>query len=411
MQRLKKDRILLLITNLGQGGAQRVFHNHSVFLSTYYHVDEAVFDATESDNLYQSGNELISLDVEAGKSISDKIFNFFRRCRSLRKVVSRQQSNICISHMDGANWVNVLSFSSAQKILVVHGTILHDHNQSKWMQLLRRHFIIPLIYNRADVTVTVSEGIKYELQQFCSVKNVVAIPNYFDNENIRSLAQLPLEPHWEKLFTGYDVLINSGRFNEQKKQRHLFPLLRRLKEKNKNLRLVLLGDGELRDELQEAATACGLTWYSVWEKDKPFSENYDVYFAGYTSNPFQYLHRSKLFLFPSGWEGFPMALCEAMISGVPVLTADCPTGPRQILAPDTFDPDYRLQKAEQTPYGMLLPMTDKSTFEEEWCNSIARLLQDGNTRKEMTLNAAERMKMYGKDKVMQQWKDLINTLV
>ncbi|HRO41803.1 MAG TPA: glycosyltransferase [Flavipsychrobacter sp.] len=406
-----REKILLLITNLGQGGAQRVFHDHSVFLNESYHVDEAVFNLDESDNLFQSGNKLFSLDVNAGKGFVGKALNFFRRCLRLKKIIEGEEYSVCISHMDGANWVNVLSLSKAKKILVVHGTILHDHNQSKWMQFIRKNLIIPFVYNKANVTVTVSEGIKYELQQFCKVKNAVAIPNYFDVEKIRSLAKKPLEPHWENLFSTHEILITSGRFNEQKKQRFLFPLLKRLKEINPRVRLVLLGDGKLRGNLMQIAKENGLSYYSVWDDMQPFSEDYDVYFTGYTTNPFQYLRRSKLFLFPSGWEGFPMALCEAMISGVPVLTADCPTGPRQILAPHSFDPTYSLKKAEQTDYGWLMPMTDKASFEDEWHNAIVKMLHHEKLSENIRENAAARMMMYSKEKVVGQWKELIDSLL
>lgn len=404
-------KILLLITNLGPGGAQRVFHDHSVFLSEHYQVDEAVFDKEEAENLFDSGNKLFSLEVKGSGSILTRILNFYRRCRRLNKLIRREQSKICISHMDGANWVNVLSFSPAKKILVVHGTILHDHNQSKWMQWLRTKLIIPFLYNRADTTVAVSEGIRHELQYTCGVRKAVAIPNYFDLEQIEKLAAVPLLPHWHSLFTHHDVLVTSGRFNEQKKQRYLFPLLRELKNNHRKVKLVLLGDGELRTALLEEATRLQLSCYCAWDTSQSFSEDYDVYFAGYANNPFQFLRHSKLFLFPSGWEGFPMALCEAMISGVPVLTADCPTGPRQILAHGTFDPHYTLQKAEQTSCGWLMPMTDKSSFTTEWIHTVERMLDDGALRKEMVKAARKRMNEYSKEKVVSRWKQLIDSLL
>jgi len=52
--------------------------------------------------------------------------------------------------------------------------------------------------------------------------------------------------------------------------------------------------------------------------------------------PYQYIALSTLLLVPSAWDGFPLALCEAMICSVPVLSAECPTGPREILADGQF---------------------------------------------------------------------------
>ena len=57
---MRKSKLLMVIPNLGLGGAQRVFHDHSVELTKYYDVTEAVFDF-DSENLYPSGNLLESL--------------------------------------------------------------------------------------------------------------------------------------------------------------------------------------------------------------------------------------------------------------------------------------------------------------------------------------------------------------
>ncbi len=403
-------KILLLITNLGKGGAQRVFHDHSLFLSERYAVEEAVFDKNEDQNLFPSGNKLHSLDVRSANGLWGKIQHFYQRCKRLKKVIATENIQLCISHMDGANWVNVLSNSSAKKILVVHGTILHDHNQKPWMQWLRRRLIIPFVYNRADITVAVSEGIKHELEKACGVRHVQAIPNYFEVEKIQQAARQPLPAHWESLFARHQTMVNSGRFNEQKKQRYLLTLLARLKSEQKNVKLILLGDGELRQTLLSEAEALQLRCYTPWT-EMPFHEQYDVYFAGYSPNPFPYLSRSTLFVFPSGWEGFPMALCEAMISGVPVLTADCPTGPRQILAPGTFDASYSLEQSEQTPFGWLMPTTDKPGFEEEWYKVIFHMLGDQSLRKSMAAKAVERMNDFRKENVVNQWTDLIDSLL
>jgi glycosyltransferase involved in cell wall biosynthesis len=105
-----------------------------------------------------------------------------------------------------------------------------------------------------------------------------------------------------------------------------------------------------------------------------------------------------------------MALCEAMISGVPVLSSDCPTGPRQILAPHTFDFNYALNKAELTDYGVLLPTYDKPGFQKEWTNSILHLLKDEQLRKRITLNAAKRIEEFDREIISKKWFNLVNEL-
>jgi glycosyltransferase involved in cell wall biosynthesis len=191
----------------------------------------------------------------------------------------------------------------------------------------------------------------------------------------------------------------------------LLRLLKQLLNKTTGLKLVIMGDGPLRADLLSEAATMGLRCYNGWNPTEALKPDCDIYFPGYISNPFQFLKRSTLFLFPSGWEGFPLALCEAMISGVPVLAADCPTGPREIIAPGTFDAAYSLRCIEETEYGYLLPMADKQEFEEAWIKAIMDILNNNTKRIAFIANGKERMKAYDKTVVMQQWFDVIDKVL
>lgn len=406
-----KPKLLQLITNLGQGGAQRAFYDHGVFLSKKFKVSEAVFDEGELPNLYQSGNPMYSLGVKGGKTAIEKIKNFKKRCIRLRDLVAEKNIAVCISHMDGANWVNVLSRSKAKKILFVQGTVLHDYAISNWIRIIRKKFIIPYLYNKADLTVAVSDGIKYELQHNCGVKKVETIPNFFDVATIQQKADESLDENWETVFRSAQVLITSGRLHVQKKQRYLLPLLHLLLQERKEVKLIILGDGPLRNDLINEAKQFGLSYYSSWDPKQVLSADYNIYFPGYLSNPFQFLKRSSLFIFPSGWEGFPLALCEAMISGVPVIAADCPTGPREILAPGTFDPSYTLRTTEKTEYGYLMPMVDKPHFVEQWKEAILELLDNQDRRNILIRNGKNRMKAFDQSVAMEKWFQVIDRVL
>src|SRR3954463_2896904 len=106
-----RHKLLLLITNFGPGGAQRAFYDQSIYLKDRYDVSEAVFDKDELPLLYPTGNPLYSLDVKGGNSVREKLANFRQRARKLRDLIAQKNVELCISHMDGANWVNVLSGS------------------------------------------------------------------------------------------------------------------------------------------------------------------------------------------------------------------------------------------------------------------------------------------------------------
>jgi glycosyltransferase involved in cell wall biosynthesis len=401
-------KLLLLITNLGKGGAQRVFFDQSEFLQHHYKVAEAVFDSTEEERLYNSGLPLYSLDVKAGKGPLGKLKNLWKRVSNLKKLISQQQIDLVVSHMDGANWVNALA-GKHKKILVVHGTVLHNHAVPVYLRQANIKWIIPTLYRKAEKVVAVSEAIAEELRQYCHLKNVQSIPNFFEIDMIQEKAAQPLLATWEAVMAA-PTLITSGRLHDQKKQRYLLPLFVQIKKQHKNVKLIILGDGPLREALIQEAALLDLKLYHGWG-NMTLGTYYDIYMPGYVSNPFQFLSRATVFVFPSGWEGFPLALCEAMICGVPVLSADCPTGPREILKPGSFDPNYDLRQMEATTYGYLLPMYNKSEFNECWLHAINEVLCNNQKRQQLIINGRQRMKAFDKAVIMQQWQQMIEEVL
>ena len=399
----------MLITNLGKGGAQRVFHDHSLAFSAAHDVEEAVFDLQQDQRIYDTGFALHDLRRNDLLSKLGPIGRLLSRALALRKLVARSGFDVIISHMDGANWVNVLSFSPAKKILVVHGTVLRDENVPAVQQWFRKRLIFPWLYNLADSTVAVSQGIERELSLACGVRNACAIPNFFELQAVTDRARQTLDGAQASIFDHPAVLVTSGRLAEQKKQSHLLDMMAALRGRGRPARLVFLGDGELRDILIAKSQALGLRTFHVWGSDAQCVDDCDVYFLGYVTNPYQYLARSTLFLFPSGWEGFPLSLCEAMIAGVPVLSADCPTGPREILAPGTVRDDYDLRSAEMAQNGVLLPIIESQQDMEVWVDAIERLLGDVTLQNGLRVNAAQTMKALDRDAVVGQWQQLIES--
>jgi glycosyltransferase involved in cell wall biosynthesis len=403
-------KIILLITNFGIGGAQRVFYDHVSHFSTFCMVNEVVFNINDDDRIYNSGAHIHSLNVGSGYTLIGKINKFISRVYRFRKIVYAIKPDISISHMDGANWVNACTITPEKKIFVVHGTVLHDKRQHSFINYLRRKLFIPFLYRRACAVVAVSEGIKFELEKYCGLKNVISIPNYFNVTSINNLANAGLPDGFADLFSANtQILTTSGRFASQKNHISIAPLFQIVKKRFPDLKLILLGDGELKQKIIESFQVYG---FKVYLNDQflPFSTDYDVYITGYVQNPFSFIKKSTLFIFPSLWEGFPLALCEAMICGVPVLSSDCPTGPREILSPGSFDSEYILTKAEFTEYGVLLPMSDKSSFINEWVDTIILLLENESIRNKMSSAASQHIAKYDKSAVMNKWDNLLKVV-
>jgi glycosyltransferase involved in cell wall biosynthesis len=100
--------------------------------------------------------------------------------------------------------------------------------------------------------------------------------------------------------------------------------------KNRRARLLILGEGEDRSSLETMISHYGL--------------EQDVSMPGFVTNPYPYMAHASVFVLSSRWEGLPTVLVEAMALGTPIVSTDCPSGPREILM--------------DGKYGALVPVDD-----------------------------------------------------
>ncbi len=166
-------------------------------------------------------------------------------------------------------------------------------------------------------------------------------------------------------------------------------------------KLLIIGQGSLEEKLKELTKILGV-------------EN-DVKFIGYTPNPFSYIRRSTLFVFPSLYEGFPNALCEAMACGVPVISSDCKSGPREILC-SNGDYYHEANEIEYADYGILVPVIKNnvdmddirlSSDEELLATAIKEMLSDDGLWKKYSEKALERVGDFSVKSINEQWNEIL----
>jgi glycosyltransferase involved in cell wall biosynthesis len=119
------------------------------------------------------------------------------------------------------------------------------------------------------------------------------------------------------------VILGAGRLTVQKDFATLIRAFARLREK-RPCKLIILGEGRQRAKLQALAAELGI------------AEAVDL--PGFSDNPYACMARASLFVLSSRWEGSPNVLTEAMSLGTPVVSTDCPSGPREILADGRYGP-------------------------------------------------------------------------
>ena len=385
-----------------------MFHDQSRLLKDHYNVIECVFNLTEG-HAFPSANQLIDLKVPAGKSVLGKLWRFIQRVMLLRRIKKEHSIDICISHLEGADLVNVLSRRHEKTICWVHGSKKHDANIEGWLGRIRHKVLIPFTYRHCDAVVTVSTAIASELTMDYNVSSgkIQTIYNFFEADSIRELAKAPLQKDIESVFYKCQTIITAGRLARQKNPIRFIEWYATFRA-NSNAKLLIVGDGEYRNAALQTCSACGLRTYHPWS-NMEIDNDYDVYFFGFQENPFAFVARATLFVLPSLWEGFPMVLGEAMACGVPIASADCPTGPRELLTDKLIERET-VTSTRFCEYGVLLPLLKPEKY-GEWSDTIGNVLTNNDILDKYRTITQTRVERFSKSIYYTALVDLLNKMV
>ncbi len=396
-------KLYFLINSLAGGGAEKV----AIKLSE--HLPVSTFISLEHDVKYNTDKPIFFLSNHSTKT-SPIIKTLSIPIYAYKLLGFIEKNSLVVSFLERANFVNIISklFKRHKAIISVRMDQQTGHVGLRKLNKL----LVRILYPKADLIIAVSQGVKQSLINLgIEEEKIKVIYNPYPIDEIRELAKEPLGSY-EEIFK-HPVLITAGRLTKPKGQWYLLRVFKTLKEKHKYLKLVILGEGELKDYLVKLSEELGLKTY-VWDRDA-LSESFDVYFLGFQKNPFKFIAGSKLFVFPSLWEGFGNVLVEAMACGVPVMSSDCRSGPREILAPNT-DFNYQTQKPEFAEYGVLMPVfevkykTAKEPLEEKeimWVETIDKLLEDESLRKHYSEKAKQRAEDFRIEKIVEEWKEVL----
>lgn len=394
----KKRNVAIIVPTLRDGGAERIASNLSLYLSEQkYKKYIILYDAEKIDYPY-AGN-LLDLNIKASNNPLVKMFNLIRRIHKLKRIKRKLHIQTSISFLEAANIVNIFS-KTEDKIIVSINSFKSKNSAGFYSKAY--NYLIKKYYSRADIFVVVSKGVREDLiKNYRINKNKIkVIYNFFDLKKIQNLAKEKIEDKYKKIFNN-PVIINMGRLCRPKGQWHLIRAFKKVKEKIPNMKLVILGQGELSEYLEKIVEELGL--------------NKDIYFLGFQENPFKFISKSTIFVFPSLYEGFGNALVEAMICGIPVISSDCKSGPREILAPES-NIDKETKIIEYDRYGMLIPVCNNNYYNAQFpltakekilAKSIIDLYLSKDLLESYTRKAKERAEDFDKDKIIVQYENIL----
>lgn len=384
-----KKNISIIITKLNGGGAERCASNLSIELSKKYNVFLVVFDA--SDITYPYAGTLIDLKIPKAQNSFSRYLGVIRRAWQIRKLKKDHNIEASISLLEGPNLVNVLSKWKEKTIVSVR------NNMSKQAGGRIARAIIKFASKKADLTVSLSKMVGKDLVDNFAANpdKVVTIYNHVDKE----LLEHQSSDTNLKLDSSKKYVVAMGRMHHQKGHWHLIKAFSMVAKVCPDLNLLILGTGPLKDNLTKLVDELGI--------------NDRVVMPGYITSPHSYFKECEIFVLSSLYEGLGNVLLEAESFGLPIISTDCQSGPREILAPDS-DLDKTTDDVEFTEYGILVPVDESNDYsnqlsgkEHKLAEAIIKLHSDDTLRNKYIDASIRGASRFSKEKIIQDWVNII----
>lgn len=369
---MQKKKILFLIHDLGQGGAEKVLVN------LVNNIDHNKFDISVT-TLFGGGinEQFLKSDIKLRRVWSKEVPGNSKLMKllspkQLHKIAVKEDYDIEVSYLEGPS-ARVISGCQNNDTKLVSWIHVEQHSMEKLAEAFRSKKEARECYEKFDQTICVSEFVKKDFRKLlnfrraCKVLYNTVESNVILEKSKESVPELEVDEYFK--------LIAVGSLKESKGYKRLLKIIFKLKQENKKVRLYILGIGPQEKELKDYVEKNGL-------KDR-------VIFLGYQTNPYKYVVRSDLFVCASYAEGFSTAATEALIVGTPVCTVEV-SGMKEMLGQQNEYGIVTLNDDKDFYKGIKLLVEDKELLEYYKKQSFIRGAQFST---EETVKAVEDMFM------------------
>ena len=337
---MNSQPIAFFLSELHGGGAQRVIVNLANEFAKRGLIVDLVLAKAEGYYMARVADQVRIVDLK----VSKLVYSFF----PLVAYLNEYQPTYLISGLSGANLLAIgakyISKANFKNAISIH----NDLSETKQNYAYNRRKLLPYLiryaYAKSDSIIAVSQGVAVSLSKITGIplQRIEVIYNPVVTPEITTMSLEPLAQDWLNN-SEIPIILGTGRLNQQKDFSNLikaFAIVR----KQQSAYLVILGEGQERQMLETLVKNLGL--------------EADVFLPGFVTNPYAYMKKASVFVLSSAWEGFGNVLVEAMACGTSVVSTDCPSGPKEILAGGK--------------YGKLVPIRDSVALAKAIISSLAK---------------------------------------
>lgn len=322
----------------------------------------------------------IDMGLDFGKQYTQGSFRRFmtysslmRKYKSrLKKVVDRQRPDIIISAMGRS--LSLLSKIDYDGIKIGEAHTTKPHLRS-----------LHLMEQRGGIFKVIAKYMRWKMCRYASQLDALVLLTPNDAEDWKSVVKTFVIPNPISFFPKVSAeLVNKqvimvGRYNDAKGYDYLIPAWEIVHLRHPDWALNVYGSGELRDQVKE------------WIRERHLETT--IIMHNPVDNIMEKYKDSSICVLSSRYEGFSLVILEAMSCGVPVVSFDCPYGPRNII-----------KNGED---GILIEPLNYQALAE----GICQLIENKSLRMQLGANARENVLRFSQDSIMEQWEDLFHKLV
>lgn len=360
--------LALTITSLTSGGAQRALtHLANHWAQQNHKITIITLEAPGTSPFYKLDPKITLVQLnqtadEHNQNLPRRFGNILKRLFCLRKTLKELKPDTIISFIDVMNITTLLANTGLKIPVVVCERTDPNHHPLPRLYSYLRHKLYPLANKVVCQTQSAASHFQSPLQP-----KIKVIPN-----------MVQPAAHIKKAPKSLQKTITVGRLSWEKDHPTLIRSFAQLLKQHPNLSLTIYGEGPDRAKLEHLIQELNL--------------KHKVHLPGTTQNISKALLEADLFIFPSLYEGFPNALCEAMAHGLPVIVSNC-SGNVDVVR-DGVD-------------GRLFPIGDVEAL-----TTIAlEIIEDSKLQKALAREAQEISSRFSTEHIYEQWDAVIQSIL